>query len=80
MPATNPNVITSGELPKNDLVDRSAAGIQFQHFQLEQKATGALLGIGRRTVPNPQAQFSMSGSQFGGGHAKSLYGNEDESE
>jgi hypothetical protein len=76
--ATQPNesLLTAGKIDNpNEGVDRSAAGIQFQHFQLGLIARGASLGIGRRTVPDPAGQFSMSNAQFGGGRgAKSLYG------
>lgn len=82
MPQQNTSVITAGEVGKDpeDEGGIGYAGVQFQHSQLELKATGAGLGIGRRTVPNPAAQFSMSGAQFGNGHAKSMMSDSDEEE
>ena len=73
MAQDNPNVLTTGNLDQGGPIDRTAAGIQYQHYQLGLKATGAALGIGRRSVPDPAAQFSLSGGQFSGGHAKSTY-------
>lgn len=67
--------LSSASMPQEEPQDRSAAGIQWQHYQMGLKASGANLGIGRRTVPDPRQQFSMSGSQFGNSSsAKSLYG------
>lgn len=81
MPLTNPSVITAGEMPGGGAVDRSAAGLQFQHYQMGLTATGAMLGKGRRSVPDPSAQFSMSGAQFGGGgSAKATFSSSEEAE
>lgn len=61
--------------------DRSAAGLQYQTYQLGLSARGAALGVGRRVASPPSAQFSnppgsgarsMSGGQFANGHAKSV--------
>lgn len=85
MPQDNPSVITAGELNKAPAGSGlpSPADIQFQHFSTAQVAAGAsqgAIGVGRRTVPDPQTQFTstaLSGGQFGSGHAKSLYGEEE---
>jgi hypothetical protein len=67
---------TAGQLGNaQEGIDRSAAGLQFQRLSMDTVARGAQLGIGRRTVVDPSAQFSnppLSGAQNGGGHAKSL--------
>jgi hypothetical protein len=65
-----PSVITTAGFPSEEPIDRSAAGLQFQRYQLGLKATGAALGVGRRSVPDPNSQFRnppMSSAQFGGG-------------
>lgn len=55
-------------------VDRSAAGLSYQKYQMGLTATGAALGMGRRVAPDPSAQFRnppVSRSQFGsGGNAR----------
>ena len=62
-----PSVITSGAVQANEPADHSAAGLQYQKYQMGLGATGAALGIGRRTVPDPDSLFShpLSGVQFG---------------
>lgn len=55
--------------PEQAPVDRSGVGLQYQKYQQTMTATGSALGLGRRTVPDPNAQFSnppVSGSQFNG--------------
>ena len=66
--------LSAATFPGQDAIDRSAAGLSYQSYQLSTRATGAALGRGRRVVPDPSAQFSsppISGGQFGQGHAKS---------
>ena len=67
--------LTPAEFPSTAAVDRSAAGLQYQSYQMDLTASGAALGVARRSTPNASAQFSnppVSGGQFGGGHAKSM--------
>ena len=67
--------LTPGEFPSQAGVDRSAAGLQYQSYQMGLTARGAALGTGRRVAPDPSVQFShppLSGGQFAGGHAKSM--------
>lgn len=73
--STHPGgVLTTGQVSQSP-VDTTAAGIEYQHYQLQQRATGRWLGVGSRTVPNPSSQFSMSAAQFGNsGNAKSTVG------
>jgi hypothetical protein len=67
--------ITPGEFPQSGPVDRSAAGLSYQRYQIGANARGAALGQGRRVAPEASQLFSsppISGGQFGGGHAKSM--------
>lgn len=60
---------TTAGFPPQAQIDRSAAGLSYQSYSLGMKARGAALGRGRRTVPDPNVQFSqpVSSAQFGGG-------------
>lgn len=68
--------VTPGQFPQTGPVDRSAAGLQYQRYQIGVNARGAALGQGRRVAPEASQLFSspppISGGQFGGGHAKSM--------
>lgn len=66
--------LSAGAFPQGTPVDRSAAGLQYQRYQIGVNARGAALGIGRRVAPEPNQLFSnpISGGQFGSGHAKSM--------
>lgn len=69
------NNITPGAFPQTGPVDRTAAGLQYQRYQIGVNARGAALGQGRRVAPEASQLFSsppISGGQFGGGHAKSM--------
>ena len=62
--------LSAASIQPGEAVDRSASGLQFQKYSLGLKATGATLGIGRRTVPDPDVQFKnppLSRAQMGGG-------------
>lgn len=62
-------LVTAGNVPNPGEVDRSAAGLQYQSFEMGLKAKGAALGMGRRVATDPNSQFShpLSDSQFRGG-------------
>jgi len=66
MPLGNPGTLSIGDIhpspPGSD-----ATSVEYQHYELARNASGRSLGIGRRTVPNPASQFSLSGAQFQGG-------------
>ena len=66
--------LSAGAFPQGSPIDRSAAGLQYQRYQIGVNARGAALGIGRRTAPEPSQLFShpVSAGQFGNGHAKSM--------
>lgn len=69
--------LTAGTVAGEGDIDRSAAGLQYQSYQMGLTARGAMLGVGRRSATDPSAQFSnppISGGQFGSGHAKSMVG------
>lgn len=69
MAAGSGSLNTSAGFPPATQVDRSGAGLQYQKYQMSTVARGTALGMGRRMVPDPSAQFSsppVSGSQFGG--------------
>lgn len=77
------NLISAGGFQTGEPIDRSAPGLQYQRYQIGLKATGAALGVGRRTVPDPSQLFRhppMSGAQFGRGHARSIAGEGDTDE
>lgn len=73
---------TAGRFPAQAEQDRSAAGLQFQKYQMGLTARGAALGMGRRTVVDPNTQFSnppISHSEFsGGGSAKATFSQPEE--
>lgn len=77
-----PSAITAAKFPAEEQIDRSAAGLQYQRYQMGLTARGAALGVGRRVAPHPSQQFSspaLSGAQFGGaGSARATIGGDSE--
>jgi len=75
-------VLSAGTFPGQAPVDRSAAGLQYNSFKGNTVATGAALGRGLRKVFPAPVSFnpnaSMSGGQFGNGHAKSVVSIDDD--
>ena len=69
-------VLTAGTFPGQEPIDRSAAGLQYNSFKGNTVSTGAALGKGLQKVFPAPVSFnpnaSMSGGQFGSGHAKSV--------
>jgi hypothetical protein len=61
--------LTTGSFPQTAPVDRSAAGISYQHYQVDALARGTNNGVGTRVAPSPDSLFShpLSEGQFGGG-------------
>ena len=78
------SVISDAGFPGQEPVDRSAAGLQYNTFKGNTVATGSALGRGLQKVfPAPVSfnpNHSMSGGQFGGGHAKSVVSFDNEEE
>lgn len=69
-------VLSAGTFPGQEQIDRSAAGLQYNTFKGNTVSSGAALGKGLQKVFPAPVSFnpnaSMSGGQFGGGHAKSV--------
>lgn len=82
MPEEPHQSLNTGGFQSPGEVDRSASGLQYQKYQMGLTATGAALGMGRRSAPDPTAQFRnppMSRAQFGGGsNARSDMGDQGE--
>lgn len=58
---------------------QTAGDLAYQKYQMGLVARGSTLGIGRRTTPPVDSQFTsppLSGSQFGTGSAKSTINSE----
>lgn len=87
-PQEQGGLLSAGNVPSTGAADRSATGLEFQKLQGGTNAAGDQLGVGLRSVTSvapisftsqKTGMRSMSGAQFGNGHAKSLAGT-DESE
>lgn len=64
-------MLTAGTTTSGPEVDRSPGGIQYQSYQMGLTATGSTLGVGRRTVNDPNNQFrnpptKLNQQQFAG--------------
>jgi hypothetical protein len=81
MALEEPRSLSAGSVKAGEAVDRTAAGLSFQKYQMGLTATGAALGLGRRVAPDPSAQFShppVSNAQFGSGsNARATMGEEE---